>query len=272
VLAELPTEWAELVRDLLGRHPLADRSMAHLVWQNLVGAWPLSRERAHAYVQKAAREAGTSTTWTDPVQEFEDQLHALVDAAFDDPATNARIEAFVARIAPFGWSNSLSQKLLQLTIPGVPDVYQGTELWDYSLVDPDNRRPVDYDLRRSLLARLDEGWVPPVDDTGAAKLLVVSRALRHRRDHPEAFGGYTPVEVTGGASGCVVAFDRGEVVTVATRRPVHLAGSGWGDTAVHLSTGAWRDLLTGNRVVSDAAGLPLANLLAALPVALLVRD
>jgi (1->4)-alpha-D-glucan 1-alpha-D-glucosylmutase len=272
VLAELPTEWAELVRDLLGRHPLADRSMAHLVWQNLVGAWPLSRERAHAYVEKAAREAGTSTTWTDPVQEFEDQLHALVDAAFDDPATNARIEAFVARIAPFGWSNSLSQKLLQLTIPGVPDVYQGTELWDYSLVDPDNRRPVDYDLRRSLLARLDEGWVPPVDDTGAAKLLVVSRALRHRRDHPEAFGGYTPVEVTGGASGCVVAFDRGEVVTVATRRPVHLAGSGWGDTAVHLSTGAWRDLLTGNRVVSDAAGLPLANLLAALPVALLVRD
>ena len=146
VLAELPSEWAALVRGWLARHPLADRSLAHLVWQNLIGAWPLSRERAHAYVEKAAREAGTSTTWTDPAQEFEEQLHALVDAAFDDPTTTAEIEAFVARIAPLGWSNSLTQKLLQLTMPGVPDVYQGTELYDFSLVDPDNRRPVDYAL------------------------------------------------------------------------------------------------------------------------------
>jgi (1->4)-alpha-D-glucan 1-alpha-D-glucosylmutase len=272
VLAELPTEWAGLVRGWIARHPLADRSLAHLVWQNLVGAWPLSRERAHAYVEKAAREAGTSTTWTNPVQEFEDQLHALVDAAYDDPTTHAEIEQFLTRIAPFGWSNSLAQKLLQLTIAGVPDVYQGTELWDFSLVDPDNRRPVDYDLRRSLLTRLDEGWVPPVDETGAAKLLVVSRTLRHRRDHPEAFAGYTPVEATGAAADSVVAFDRGGVITVATRRPVHLAGSGWGDTAVQVPTGAWRDLLTGARVVSTADGIPVAEVLAQLPVALLVRD
>ncbi|MCW2696939.1 MAG: treY [Modestobacter sp.] len=271
VLAELPTEWAGLVRSWLDRHPLADRSLAHLVWQNLVGAWPLSRERAHAYVEKAAREAGTSTTWTNPVQEFEDQLHALVDAAFDDATTSAEIEQFVQRIAPFGWSNSLSQKLLQLTIAGVPDVYQGTELWDFSLVDPDNRRPVDYDLRRSLLARLDEGWVPPVDETGAAKLLVVSRALRHRRDTPGAFAGYTPVEATGTATESVVAFDRGDVVTVATRLPVRLARTGWGDTALQLPTGAWRDLLTGTRVVSDAHGAPVGELLTQLPVALLVR-
>jgi (1->4)-alpha-D-glucan 1-alpha-D-glucosylmutase len=272
VLAEQPTEWAALVRGLLDRHPLADRSLAHLVWQNLVGAWPLSRERAHAYVEKAAREAGTSTTWTDPVQEFEDQLHALVDGAFDDATTRAGIEAFVARIAPFGWSNSLAQKLLQLTMPGVPDVYQGTELWDLSLVDPDNRRPVDYDLRRSLLARLDGGWVPPVDDTGAAKLLVVSRTLRHRRDFPETFAGYTPVGAAGTAADSVVAFDRGGVVTVATRLPVRLSGTGWGDTGLQLPNGAWRDLLTGRRAVSDAAGVPLGDLLTQLPVALLVRD
>jgi (1->4)-alpha-D-glucan 1-alpha-D-glucosylmutase len=272
VLAELPSEWAQLVRGLLARHPLGDRAMAHLVWQNLVGAWPLSRERAHAYVEKAAREAGTSTTWTNPVQEFEDQLHALVDAAFDDATTHGEIEAFVARIAPFGWSNSLAQKLLQLTIAGVPDVYQGTELWDFSLVDPDNRRPVDYDLRRSLLARLDGGWVPPVDDTGAAKLLVVSRTLRHRRDSPDAFAGYTPVEASGPAAGSVVAFDRGGVVTVATRLPVRLAATGWGDTGLQVPTGAWLDLFTGARVVSDAAGAPLGELLAQLPVALLVRD
>jgi (1->4)-alpha-D-glucan 1-alpha-D-glucosylmutase len=272
VLAELPGEWARLVRTLLARHPLADRSLAHLVWQNLVGAWPLSRERAHAYVEKAAREAGTSTTWTDPVQEFEEQLHALVDAAYDDPATAADIDAFVTRIAPFGWSNSLAQKLLQLTMPGVPDVYQGTELWDYSLVDPDNRRPVDYALRRRLLADLDGGEVPAVDESGAAKLLVVSRALRARRDHPGWFAGYEPVEVTGSAAEHLVAFDRGGVVTVATRLPAGLVGKGWGDTALQLPSGAWRDLLTGERVVSDIAGVAVDALLTRLPVALLVRD
>jgi (1->4)-alpha-D-glucan 1-alpha-D-glucosylmutase len=272
VLAELPGEWTQLVRTLLGRHPLADRSLAHLVWQNLVGAWPLSRERAHAYVEKAAREAGTSTTWTDPVQEFEEQLHALVDSAYDDPATAADIDAFVTRIAPLGWSNSLAQKLLQLTMPGVPDVYQGSELWDYSLVDPDNRRPVDYALRRKLLAELDRGRVPAVDESGAAKLLVVSRTLRARRDNPGWFAGYEPVEVTGSAAGHLVAFDRGGVVAVATRLPAGLATDGWGDTALQLPNGAWRDLFTGDRVVSDVAGVAADVLLSRLPVALLVRD
>ncbi|SFO46937.1 maltooligosyl trehalose synthase [Geodermatophilus obscurus] len=272
VLAEVPGEWAELVRRLLHRHPLPDRPLAHLVWQNLVGAWPLSRERAHAYAEKAAREAGLSTTWTDVDDEFESRLHAVVDAAYDDPATSAEIEAFVARTAPAGRSNGLAQKLLQLTMPGVPDVYQGTELWDHSLVDPDNRRPVDYDARRALLARLDEGWVPGVDETGAAKLLVVSRALRLRRDSPELFTGYSPVAATGSAARNVVAFDRGGAVTVATRLPVALAATGWGDTALALPTGAWRDVLTGGRVVADAAGVLVGDLLARLPVALLVRD
>jgi (1->4)-alpha-D-glucan 1-alpha-D-glucosylmutase len=272
VLAEMPSDWTRLVRTLLTRHPLADRPMAHLVWQNLVGAWPLSRERAHAYVEKAAREAGTSTTWTSPDEAFEGQLHALVDAAYDDPATAADIDAFVSGIAPFGWSNSLTQKLLQLTMPGVPDVYQGTELWDFSLVDPDNRRPVDYALRRKLLASLDRGEIPAVDESGAAKLLVVSRTLRARRDNPEWFAGYEPVEVTGSAAGHLVAFDRGGVVVVATRLPAGLAADGWGDTALQLPNGAWRDLFTNERVVSDVAGVAADALLTRLPVALLVRD
>ncbi len=272
VLAEVPTEWAQLVRQLLHRHPLPDRPLAHLVWQNLVGAWPLSRERAHAYAEKAAREAGLSTTWTDVDEAFEAQLHAMVDAAYDDEATHGAIEDLVARIAAPGRSNGLAQKLLQLTMPGVPDVYQGTELWDHSLVDPDNRRPVDYDARRALLARLDGGEVPEVDETGAAKLLVTSRALRLRRDEPGLFTGYTPVEATGDAAGHVVAFDRGGAVTVVTRLPVALAATGWGDTALALTTGAWRDVLTGTRVVSRAGGLPAGELLARLPVALLVRD
>jgi (1->4)-alpha-D-glucan 1-alpha-D-glucosylmutase len=157
-------------------------------------------------------------------------------------------------------------------MPGVPDVYQGTELWDYSLVDPDNRRPVDYALRRKLLASLDAGEVPGVDETGAAKLLVVSRTLRARRDHPEWFAGYEPVEVTGSAAEHVVSFDRGGVVTVTTRLPVGLAAEGWGDTALQLANGAWRDLFTGQRVVSDVGGVAADVLLTRLPVALLVRD
>ena len=161
-------------------------------------------------------------------------------------------------------------------MPGVPDVYQGTELYDFSLVDPDNRRPVDYALRRRLLAELDAGTVPPVDETGAAKLLVTSRVLRTRRDSPELFSGYTPVEVTGSAAGCVVAYDRGGadgdgVVVVATRLPARLAESGWGNTALQLPNGAWRDLLTGQRFVSDVAGVAADVLLSRLPVALLVR-
>jgi (1->4)-alpha-D-glucan 1-alpha-D-glucosylmutase len=272
VLAELSAEWAELVRGLLTRHPLPDRPLAHLVWQNLVGAWPLSRERAHAYAEKAAREAGTSTTWTDVDEEFEAALHEMVDAAFDDERTREEIERFVARITPFGRSNSLAQKLLQLTMPGVPDVYQGTELWDLSLVDPDNRRPVDYAERRRVLAALDGGEVPAVDDSGAAKLLVVSRVLRARREHPEWFAGYEPVTATGLAAHHLVAFDRGGVVAVATRLPVGLSIAGWGDTALQLPNGAWRDLLTGGRFVSDAEGLAVAGLLERPPVALLVRD
>ena len=256
VLAEIPSEWANLVRYLLSRHPLADRPLAHLVWQNLVGAWPLSRERAHAYVEKAAREAGTSTTWTNPVQAFEEQLHALVDAAFDDEASAARIHKFVQRIAGFGWSNSLSQKLLQLTMPGVPDVYQGTELWDHSLADPDNRRPVNYDDRVALLG-----------DGGHPKLRVTATALRLRRDRPELFTSYAAVPASGPAADHVLAFDRGGAVTVVTRLPVGLdERGGWGDTALALE-GTYLDALTGRVVTSR-----LDDVLRDLPVALLVKD
>src|SRR5687768_6985736 len=157
-------------------------------------------------------------------------------------------------------------------MPGVPDVYQGTELWDFSLVDPDNRRPVDAATRRKLLAALDAGEAPAVEETGAAKLLVVSRVLRARRDHPEWFAGYEPVEVRGSAAEHVVAFDRGGVVAVATRLPARLAAEGWGDAALQLPNGPWRDLLTGERFVSDVAGIAAPAVLAKLPVALLVKD
>ncbi|CAN5250746.1 malto-oligosyltrehalose synthase [soil metagenome] len=266
VLAEMPAEWTDAVRRWNARAPLPDLPLAHLLWQNLIGAWPLDRSRAHAYAEKAAREAGVSTGWADPDADFERTMHALVDAAYDDPELRADIDRLVAEITPYGWSNSLGQKLLQLMVPGVPDVYQGTELWDLSLVDPDNRRPVDYAVRRKLLARLDGGWLPPVDGSGAAKLLVVSRALRLRR-HRE-LTGYTPLAADGPAAGHLIAFDRGGVVAVATRLPLGLGrAGGWGDTTLPLPAGAYQDVLTGASY--NIPTVRVADLLARYPVALL---
>jgi (1->4)-alpha-D-glucan 1-alpha-D-glucosylmutase len=153
-------------------------------------------------------------------------------------------------------------------MPGIPDVYQGTELWDFSLVDPDNRRPVDFTARRELLARLDAGWQPPVDASGAAKLLLTSAALRLRGRRPELFTGYRPVTAAGPAADHAVAFDRGGAVTVATRLPVGLRRrGGWGDTRLPLPPGEFTDVLTGRRFAGGAVAL--ADLLDPYPVALL---
>ena len=271
VLAELPGDWTEVVRRWVRVAPLADPALAHLIWQAAVGAWPLSRDRLQAYAVKAAREAAVSTSWYAPDEKFEDALRAMVDTIYDDPALHREVGDFAAAITPPGWVNSLGQKLVQLTMPGVPDVYQGTELWDYSLVDPDNRRPVDFQRRRELLGRLDGGWQPPVDDSGAAKLLVTSRALRLRRQRPELFTGYRPVYADGRVAENVLAFDRGGAVAVATRLPVGLSRhGGWHDTVLTLNGHRWTEVFTG----ASFAGrrLAVADLLHTYPVALLVKQ
>jgi (1->4)-alpha-D-glucan 1-alpha-D-glucosylmutase len=177
------------------------------------------------------------------------------------------VDAFVARITPYGWVNSLGQKLVQLLMPGVPDTYQGTELWDFSLVDPDNRRPVDFAARRSLLERIDGGWLPPVDASGAAKLLLTSRALRLRRDRP--LSGYVPVPVDGPAAAHAVAFDRGGVIAVATRLPVGLdRRGGWAGTVLKPSCQELTDVLTGRSFAGF--DIPIGEILGTYPVALLV--
>lgn len=276
VLAELGDEWAATFERLQELVPLEDRVFADLLWQAIVGARPASRERLHAYAEKASREAGDSTTWTEPDEDFERRMHAIVDAAFDEPAVVAVLDALDERIDAAGWSNGLTQKLVQLTAPGVPDVYQGTEFWDRSLVDPDNRRPVDYAERRHVLAELDgpddDGpeHLPAVGLDGAAKLLVTTRALHARRDRPELFTRYLELEATGSAADHVVAFDRGGAVTIATRLPIGLERvGGWGDTLVHPVPLDRVDLLTG-RHVPAARGIALSELLDTYPVALLV--
>ncbi|MDQ4032806.1 MAG: malto-oligosyltrehalose synthase [Actinomycetota bacterium] len=280
VLSELPDLWVDSVREFSRLADAAgatvpDPALTHLLWQTLVGAWPLPPDRLHAYLEKAMREARTRTSWTDPDEAFETAMHSVADAALDNPALSAAVARVAVRIIPAGRSNSLSAVLLQLAMPGIPDTYQGGELWDLSLVDPDNRRPVDFTARTDLLRRIDQGWLPEmgsadVHDVGAAKLLVVSRTLRARRDHPERFTGYRPLYADGGAAPHAVAFARRGVVAVATRLPVGLADcGGWGMTALPLPEGSWTDAFTG---YASSGRVPLADLLARYPVALLLAD
>ena len=269
VLAEIPTEWEVALGELRTAMPLGDGPLESLLWEAIIGAWPASRERLHSYAEKAAREAGNSTRWTAPREEFEARMHTLVDSAFDDPHVVSILERVLQAIRQPGWSNSLSAKVIQLTAPGVPDVYQGSELWETSLVDPDNRRAVDFDERRLYLAAIDAGAHPPIDETGAAKLLVTSRALRLRRDRPELFTRYAGIEAYGSAAKHVVAFDRGEALTVATRLPVGLArGGSWGDTSVIIARRPVTDVFTG-RTFGGGTVL-LSEVLERYPVALLI--
>jgi malto-oligosyltrehalose synthase len=254
VLAERHEEWARAVtawRKVAG--PAPDPDTEYLIWQTLTGACPISDDRLNEYLTKAMREAKRHTFWTEPDQEYESAV-----LAFAKRAPRDEIAAFVAAIEPDARANSLGAKLVQLTMRGVPDVYQGCELTGYSLVDPDNRRPVDYQRART-----------PLDEE---KLLVTTQALRTRRAHPDWFAtGYTPVRAEGRAVDHVVAFQRGGAVTVATRLPAGLRGrGGWADTTLRLPGIRWHDALTGTRYDTDRP--LLADLTRALPVALLIMD
>ena len=285
VLAEWPQEWGHQVAEWHGlarwltdgaaaeateRAPEPD--LEYLMWQTLVGAWLIGPERLGEYLDKAMHEAKTRTSWTVRRAGYESAVLGLADAVLGDPELTAAIAGFVAKVAPDARVNTLGAKLVQLTMPGVADVYQGCELTGLSLVDPDNRRPVDYQRRRRLLAALEAA---PDQAVGldAEKLLVTSRALRLRRDHPDWFAGsYTPLASEGPAAEHAFAFLRGgHSVTVVTRLPAGLRRrGGWADTALPLPELHWRDVLTGVR----HAGLlpPLSELTRRLPVALLIPD
>ena len=267
VLSQLADEWANRVLRWSQIVVTPDPATALFLWQNIFGVWPVDgevsetlRARLHAYAEKAIREAGVHTSWNDPDTDFESGVHDWIDAVIDGPVSK-ELTALVARAQAHAHNDSLGQKLLALTVPGIPDVYQGTELFDDSLVDPDNRRPVDYTARR---AALQSGTDP--------KIRVVGAALRLRRDLPDAFvdGDYRPVIAEGSAASHLVAFLRGGDVFVAVSRwTVKLAETGWGDTTVTLPEGLWKDRLTGR----THAGTPAATeLFAELPVVLLERS
>ena len=288
-LAELPAVWAAALERLLELAPLPDRDFGALLWQAVVGCWPAAsseggvpadlRERLHAYAEKAMREAGDRTTWTDPDASYEDAVHRAVDAAIDDDEVRGIVEDLVRSVATVGWSNALTAKLVAITAPGVCDVYQGSELWEQSLVDPDNRRPVDFDRRAELLAGLTSAPTMPTgpagrDDEGALKLWVTATALRLRRDRPELFDDYAPLVADGEAAEHLLGFDRGGAITLATRLPVGLeARGGWSGTTLRLPDGRWRDVLAGSGQTDALEGtIEVERLLGVRPVALLVRE
>jgi (1->4)-alpha-D-glucan 1-alpha-D-glucosylmutase len=281
LLSEIPGEWAAAVRRWAARNARyrrgewPDRNAEYLCYQTLVGAWPLEVERARAYMEKAAREAKVHTSWTNRNEAYEAALATFVERALADADFVADLDAFVAPMVAPGRINALAQTALKLTAPGVPDLYQGTELWTLTLVDPDNRRPVDYGLRRRLLrevAELSPAAILARSDEGLPKLWVIRQALGLRRRRPELFGpagAYRALSPAGRRADHVVAFCRGDgAITVVPRLVLTLAGD-WQDTTVAIPSGLWEHALTGDRL--EGGMLPLASLLARYPVALLER-
>lgn len=280
-LAELTPVWGDFLEGAQELTRLPDGPLANLLWQAIAGVWPAERERLHAFAQKAAREAGTWTSWADPNENYEKQLARVVDSAFDNPQVHSNLQKLVELLDPVGAANSLSAKLVQLTMPGVPDVYQGTEFWDRSLTDPDNRRPVDFTKRQAQLKRLDAGDLPASYLLEETKLLVTSRALRLRRDRPELFHGYTPVYAEGTAAEHLLAFSRADMstdtnfdsrsegaLTLATRLPHGLERKGgWKTTSIELAVDM-SDELTGRHFPRGNAHV--GEILRSYPVALLV--
>ncbi|WP_433965837.1 malto-oligosyltrehalose synthase [Tunturiibacter gelidiferens] len=263
-----------------GVDPLPDRNTEYFYYQTLIGAWPLPMDRAQAYMLKAMREAKQQTTWVANNKEFEDALNLFIEFTYSYAPFQRELQQFVERILEAGRVNSLVQTLLKYTAPGVPDLYQGTEIWDLSLVDPDNRRPVDYALRQRLLHELKQmngsdaaAQVMAKAEEGLPKMWTIHKALQLRRERPKSFGAeadYVPLMVDGAKHDHVIAYLRGEdVVTMAPRLTLKLDGA-WKDTVVTLPEGRWRNRLTG--VTVEGGEIEIKGLLKDFPVALLARE
>ncbi|HEX6816798.1 MAG TPA: malto-oligosyltrehalose synthase [Ktedonobacterales bacterium] len=297
LLCEMPERWRETAtrwaqqnaRHWQGIESACepDRNAEYLYYQTLVGAWPISEERAWRYMEKAIREAKQHTSWTELNPEYEARIKAFVAGTLGDREFVEDVERFVDELAEPWYASALAQTLLKLTAPGVPDLYQGSELWDLTLVDPDNRAPVDYDLRRRLLAELEGASVETIWQRraeGLPKLHLSVQVLALRARRPELFGlrsTYEPLEARGAKAEHVIAFSRsGEVVAIAPRLTLTLAGHergrsspDWRDTTLALPPGRWCNELTGETLeVAQGECVALASILQRFPVALLARE
>jgi (1->4)-alpha-D-glucan 1-alpha-D-glucosylmutase len=273
VISEIPQEWRAAVsrwteaNERYKTKTCPDHNTEYFLYQTMLGAWPIGTDRLWPYMEKAVREAKSHSSWLAPQEPFETATRNFIEAIYADRDFIRDFEAFVDRVTLPGRINALSQTLLKLTAPGIPDTYQGTELWDLSLVDPD-------ELRRRLLAELpslcaDRVWERM--DEGLPKLWTIWHALRIRNERQEAFdagGAYTPLAVSGSKQEHAVAFRRGEdVAVIVTRLPVKLAND-WQDTTIDPGPGKWTNVLTGRTVKSGH----LKEILDPFPVALLRKS
>jgi (1->4)-alpha-D-glucan 1-alpha-D-glucosylmutase len=297
VLSEIPDEWSAAVKqwgEINARHRSdhgPDRNEEYLIYQTLIGAWPLEPwsaaeydafvKRVQAYMTKAMREAKVHSTWTDPNETHETAVTEFVASILNESTGGeflADMRPLRQRVSELGLANSLAQTVLRLTAPGVPDTYQGMELWDFSLVDPDNRRPVDYGKRREMLEEISRSRLTALElwkskEDGRVKMLVTSRLLSLRRENPGLFsdGEYIPLESRGSHASNVFAFARRHLgrtaVVVVSGRFTQIGD--WGDTTLTLPDALpLRDVFTGMKT----SELSLRSLLKDLPVAVLVSD
>jgi (1->4)-alpha-D-glucan 1-alpha-D-glucosylmutase len=319
VLSEMPDEWARQVQtwsrilrarrsDIEATAP-PDRNDEYLLYQLLVGTWPPElkgnnggldasalkryKERLKGTMTKSMREAKVHTTWTAPNNNYEDAVLAFVEDALDTERSRAFLAGFLPfqeRIARLGVHNSLVQTTLKLTAPGVPDIYQGAELWDLSMVDPDNRRPVDYQERIRLLEKLDNNSVAPdiaalLDNwcDGAIKLFVTLTILALRRDNPQLFerGEYEPLTVTGPKADHICAFvrrlDDSEALVAAARFPARIQSDPcWQGTTIVITANSgrrkWRNIFTGIETAITDDSIPAGGLFSQLPIAVLMAE
>ena len=323
ILSEAPEKWDKGLerwsrtnkakKGLVNGQEVPDANEEYLLYQTLLGAWPLEksevpgfRKRIQDYMVKALREARVHTNWARPDVRYEQAVTRFIGSITKPTQDNAFLSDFLRlfqEIAYYGALNALAQQLLKITIPGVPDFYQGSELWDFRVVDPDNRGPVDFEKRVRLLAELEQqeaksgrlSLLPDLLDhwqDGRIKLYVTSRALNFRRERSELFieGAYLPLRTAGAQKGNAFAFarHRGETwaVTVVPRCVTKLAPAGqaptgervWGASALHLpqeTPGDWVNILTGEtlqaRTSKRGRSLPLAQVLGKFPVALLTQ-
>ncbi|MBA3542858.1 MAG: malto-oligosyltrehalose synthase [Chthoniobacterales bacterium] len=309
-ISEMPEAWRRSLgrwrtlnrraRRRIDESEAPDGNEEYLLYQTLLGTWPFEswREmsedarseyvsRIQQYMAKAMKEAKLNTSWVQPNEERDSAVADFIERILDPAPQNRFLESFVPlaeQVARSGSINSLSQTLLKLTSPGVPDFYQGNEIWDFSLVDPDNRRQVDYEKRREMLEALAEAT--PEDllvnwTDGRIKLCLTQRLLAFRRENAELFrsGSYRPLSLTGGFADCCIAFAReheGQTIVglaprLSSRVGFPAIGEAWGDTAVQLPLGfgAGSDLFTDKGTVAQSGSLPLAQVFARLPFAVL---
>jgi (1->4)-alpha-D-glucan 1-alpha-D-glucosylmutase len=274
LLSEIADTWSGEVRFWSARNDrhktngMPDRNTEYLIYQTMIGAWPIGLDRILPYLEKAVREARQQTSWSAPNEGYEQALRSFVEGIYGDADFMNDFEVFTGSLTEATWLSALSQTLLKMTAPGVPDIYQGCEIWNFSLVDPDNRRPVDYGLRRRLLLELNNLTPAQIWERrseGLPKLWTIRQALCHRR----AFGPYNPIQVKGSQGAHAIAFHRGDAVAVVAPRLIMGLNGQWLDTCIDLSRGRWRNVLSGE----DFAGgeVRFADLFRTFPAALLLR-